>query len=142
MDKIDKEKIIDILQKTQNVFFAYIFGSRIKNKTRFGSDLDIALFFKNEPKLEDLGRLVLELEEIANSKVDLISLNNLYLKNPKLAYSVIGEGVLLFCLDDKLLSHFKKMTYLTYLDFKNIIDLFNRKLIERISNNKFAVVQK
>jgi hypothetical protein len=32
------------------------------------------------------------------------------------------------------------MTYLKYLDFKPIIDLFTGKLNERISNKKFAVI--
>jgi predicted nucleotidyltransferase len=140
MNRINKQKITKILKQTQYVQFAYFFGSRVKNKTRFGSDLDIALYFDKEPELLNIGELVIELEKTVDCNVDLVLLNNLYEKNPKLAYSVIAEGILLFSIDDKLLSLYKKMTYLKYLDFKPIIDLFTGKLNERISNKKFAVI--
>lgn len=139
---VNKKKIIDVLQQTQNVQFAYLFGSVVKGKTRLGSDLDIAVYFKSEPQLLEIGSLVSKLEKATDYKIDLISLNDLYDNNSKLAYSVISEGILLFRYDNKLLTYYKKMVFLKYLDFKPVIDLFNRKLNERIAKNKFAVVEK
>jgi len=138
----NKEKIIRILHSTNNILFAYVFGSQVKNKIRFESDLDIAVYFKKEPELLEIGEIVGELESETKKVIDFISLNNLYQKNPKLAYSVIAEGILLFCDDRNLLAQYKKKVFLYYLDFKPVIDLFTRKLDERILNKKFAVVKK
>jgi len=142
MPVMNKEKITVILQQAGNILFAYLFGSQVKNKTRFGSDLDIAIYFEREAQLLEIGTLVNELEKAVNCKIDLVSLNDLYQKNPKLAYSVIAEGDLLFCNDQKLLNHYKKSVYLKYLDFKPVIDLFTSKLNERISKKRFAVITK
>lgn len=142
MININKKKIAELLKSNQNIKFAYIFGSFAKGKNRFGSDLDIAVLFGQEPDLLSIGQLIVELEEVVDLNVDLVSLNNLSEKKPKLAYSIINDGILLFCTDQKLLSQYKKITYLKYLDFKPMIDLFTSKLNERVSNKKFAVVEK
>ena len=142
MNNINKKKIAELLRSTQNIKFAYIFGSFAKDESRLGSDLDIAVFFEKEPNLLSIGQLIVNLEEIVDVNVDLVSLNNLFEKNPKLAYSVIADGILLFCADYKLLSQYKTITYLKYLDFKPVIDLFASKLNDRISNKKFAVIEK
>ncbi len=112
-----------------------------KNQTRFGSDLDIAVYFKKEPGLADIGVLVPQLEEAAGCDVDLISLEGLYIKNPKLAFSVIAEGLLLYTKDEKLHGYYKKMVFLHYLDFKPVIDLFKEKLYKRLNDRKFAVAE-
>lgn len=142
MNELNKEKIAELLKSDQNIKFAYIFGSFAKEKNRFGSDLDIAVLFEQEPDLLSIGHLIAQLEEVIDFNVDLVSLNNLFNKNPKLAYTVIADGILLFCTDHKLLSQYKKITYLKYLDFKPMIDLFTSKLNERVSNKKFAVVER
>jgi uncharacterized protein len=139
---IKKKEIVQVLKRTNNILFAYVFGSKAKNKTRLGSDLDIAVFFKEEPELLEIGKIVCELESETKNNIDLISLNNLYRKNPKLAYSVVAEGILLFCNNKNLLAQYKKNVFLYYLDFKPVIDLFTRKLDERILKKKFAVVEK
>jgi hypothetical protein len=135
---INKGKIAAVLKQIENIQFAYLFGSQAKNKARFGSDLDIAIFFEHEPQLLEIGMLVNQMEEASNCNVDLISLNDLDEKNPKLAFAVVAEGLLLFCNNERLLTEFKKSVFIKYLDFKPIIDLFEKKLHERISNNKFA----
>jgi len=45
MNSINKEKIEGALQNCGNIQFAYLVGSLAKNKARFGSDLDIAVYF-------------------------------------------------------------------------------------------------
>ena len=142
MKMMIQKKISAVLRKNKNIRFAFVFGSRVKAEARFGSDLDIAVYFDRTPHLLAIGELVNELEEAAGCNVDLISLNDLFETNPKLAYSVLDEGVLLFSLDDELFVRYKERTFLSYLDFKGIIDLFDQKLEERINNNGFAVVQK
>ncbi|GIK61081.1 MAG: nucleotidyltransferase domain-containing protein [Ignavibacteriota bacterium] len=138
MIKVNKEKIAELLIRNKNISFAYLFGSYAKNKIRFGSDLDIGIYFNAEPTIFEIGILVNELEDITEHEIDLVSLKNLYEINPKLAYSVVADGILLFSIDEQLLVQYKKNVFLKYLDFKPVIDLFTRKLNERISNNKFA----
>ncbi len=140
MDRI--EKIKEILKCNNKIMFAYLFGSAAQNKVRFGSDLDIGVYFEQMPVLLEIGAIVNELEEALGFTIDLVLLNHLYEDNPKLAYSVLSKGNLLFCLDEKLLTRYKEKTYLRYLDIKPVIDLFDRKLEERIKNKKFAVVEK
>lgn len=139
---INQKNITKVLKQNQNILFAFLFGSRVKDKARFESDLDIALYFKREPDLDEIGTLVNELENVSKCKIDLVSLNNLYDKNPALAYSVISQGVLLFSMNEKTLTHYKKMTFLKYLDFKPVTDLFISKMHKRIDDKKFAVVEK
>lgn len=138
---IVKERISDILMRYENISFAYIFGSQVKNQTRFGSDLDIGVYFVKEPELLDIGVLVTELEDAAECKVDLISLKGLYRENPRLAYSVIADGLLLFTKDKMLSTQYKEMVFLYYLDFKPVIDLFAEKLYKRLADRKFAVAE-
>jgi uncharacterized protein len=136
------QKIAETLKQMPNIQFAYAFGSRVKGTPHFGSDLDIALYFDKEPDLLEIGMMVNELEEASGLQVDLVKLNGLHKKNPKLAHRVIDEGILLFSRDDKALVEFKKSAILWYLDFKPVIDLFERKLAERISNKKFGKVER
>ncbi len=141
-NRINKEKMTEVLQNSGNIQFAYLVGSIAKNKARFGSDLDIAVYFEHKPDLLDIGMLVNGLEKITEYNVDLILLNDLFKTNPKLAYSVIGEGILLLCRNEELLISYKANTYMEYFDFKPAADLFSRKLRERIINKRFAVVEK
>ena len=142
MVNLNIEKISKVLQRTQNIEFAYIFGSHVKNKTRFGSDLDIAVNFKKEPELLSIGMVVNDLEEITNYEVDLVMLNGLIEAHPKLAYSVISEGILLFNNNEESLTLYKKKAYLAFLDFEPVINLFDKILKERIYKNKFAEMPK
>ena len=141
MTGTNKKRITEILKRDDNIRFAYIFGSQVKSQTRLGSDLDIGVYFEREPDLNDLGILLPGLEDTSGCKVDLISLKGLYIENPKLAYSVVAGGVLLFTKDETLHTQFKKNVFLYYLDFKPVIDLFTEKLYQRLDENKFAVAE-
>lgn len=134
--------LVNTLKNQSNIVLAFMFGSRAKRKERFGSDLDIAVYFKKEPSLLDIGKLVNELEEASGYKVDLISLNDIHKKNPRLAFSVLAEGTLLFSNNENFLNEFRKKVYLEYFDFLPVINLFNVKLKDRVNNKKFAVVEK
>jgi len=110
MDLKIQNAVEDILKKNSDILFAYIFGSKIK-KGRFGSDLDIAVYFNDEPEILEIGALVLKLEEAVNCKVDLVSLNNLDKLNPKLAYSIISEGIIAYVKHKELFINLKNRLY-------------------------------
>lgn len=131
-----------ILKSDINVVFAFLFGSMAKNNMRYGSDIDIAIYFKNTPTLYEIGNLNLKLEEIVNYKLDLAELNNLDKTNPVLAYSVISDGILICNKDKKIFTEFKKSVLMRYLDFKPTNDLINTAFNKRLADNRFAVFDK
>jgi len=130
------------LQKNENVLFAFLFGSKAKNSSRFESDLDIAVYFEHEPEILEIGAMILEIEKMVNCKVDLVSLNNLDKLNPTLSYSILNEGILISLKDQSKYKQFKKSIMLQYFDFKPVSELFNKKFYERIAEKKFAVMEK
>lgn len=134
--------IEQILKDESNIMFAYIFGSSVKNTKRYGSDLDIAVYFKNVPGILDIGALTLKLEEASNYKVDLVSLNGLEKLDPILAYSIVNDGKITAVKNKLILNYFKKAVILNYLDFKPVNDFFNKNFSNRLMNNKFAVFEK
>lgn len=131
-----------ILSGNKNIAFAYVFGSLAKNNKRYGSDLDIAVYFYNEPVLNEIGMLNLNLEENINYKIDLVHLNSLDKNNPVLAYSIFNEGILLVNNNIALHNDFKKSVLLHYLDFQPVDELINRSFKSRLANNSFAVFEK
>ena len=142
MDIYVQNKIASILSKQSNIKFALIFGSALKTKVRYGSDLDIAVYFNDEPDLLTIGELALKLEKEVDRKIDLIKLNNLDKLNPCVAYSILSKGIVVYTGDSKTFIGFKRSVFLHYLDFKFIRDMFDAAFNKRLSTNKFAVFDK
>ena len=142
MNKRLLNQIKTALADEKNIVFAYLFGSMVKNKSRYGSDLDIAVYFRTLPDLNEIGKLNLMLEETLSYKIDLIQLNNLDKQNPVLAYSVISDGILLMNENTTLLNEYIKSVLLQYLDFKPTSEFINKSFSSRLLNNRFAVFEK
>lgn len=143
MDKeIIKKSLKSIFESDIDVIFALLFGSMANNNMRYGSDIDIAIYFKNVPTLYEIGNLNLRIEEVINYKTDLVELNNLDKVNPVLAYSVISEGIFILNKDDKIFNEFKKSVLMRYLDFQPTNNLINTAFNKRLVNNRFAVFEK
>jgi predicted nucleotidyltransferase len=143
MDKeLIKNSLNSIFESDINVVFALLFGSMAKNNMRYGSDIDIAIYFKAAPTLYEIGNLNRKIEEVVNYKADLIELNNLDKNNPVLAYAVIRDGILIFNEDESIFTEFKKSVLMRYLDFKPTNDIINEAFNKRLANNQFAVFDK
>lgn len=134
--------ITPVLENNENIIFAYLFGSVPKGNARYGSDLDIAIYFKTEPTLSEIGKLTLQLEESSDYKIDLVQLNQLDAINPVLAYTIMSEGKIAINKDPDLLIEFKTSAILKYLDFKTTNDSINKSFSYRLSNNNYAVFEK
>ncbi|MDX9923860.1 MAG: nucleotidyltransferase domain-containing protein [Ignavibacteriaceae bacterium] len=128
----------EILRKDENILFAYLFGSYVRDEVWFGSDLDIAIYFRSEPELLDIGGICNDLEEALNVKIDLAMLNHLPDKHPELGFNIINEGILLFTKEESTLRNYKHKVLLHYLDVKPLLDIVNRKFNERLNNGRFA----
>ena len=81
-----KTKIIEILKK-YGVKRASLFGSVVRGEERRGSDIDILVEFEEGRSLLDLSGLKIELEELLERKVDVLTYKSLHplLKNKILA---------------------------------------------------------
>ncbi|MCF6269710.1 MAG: nucleotidyltransferase domain-containing protein [Melioribacteraceae bacterium] len=80
--------------------FALIFGSFNSEAFSEMSDIDVAVNFKIEVDLIEVGEIVSSLEKTANRKIDIVILNDLLNKNPLLAYNIISNSKLLFKKND------------------------------------------
>ena len=72
-----KNKIIPILQRYE-VKKAAVFGSYVRGEQKQKSDIDILIEFKGKKSLLDLAGLKIELEEILQRKVDIMTYNSLH----------------------------------------------------------------
>ncbi len=122
------ENIAKALEKEPEVLFAYIFGSYAKGVQNEKSDIDIAVYLKNENILEKdplyPSRLTIKIEKVLAEKktVDVRVLNGstLRFKNQVLRY-----GKLLFSKDEKKRIAFEAFSLDRYYDFKPHLDMYD-----------------
>ena len=84
-----KEKILDKL-KEHDVKRASLFGSIVREEMTGESDIDILIEYRGTKSLLDLVRLKIELEEVLNFKVDLLTYKSLH---PLLKDQILAEQV-------------------------------------------------
>lgn len=130
--------LADYLNEYREIVFALLFGSQVSGKTRFNSDIDIAICFKNEPDILMMGQIIAQLESLTNNRIDLVVLNALPTKNPLLAYNITGSHDVLVCHDVKQYETFKFRSYCEYFDFEPVLKEQNAKLIEELQNGNFG----
>lgn len=126
-----KQNIARALEIRENVSFSFFIGSVTTNRMHLESDIDIAVYFDNEPELLEIGELVAELEAISDSKIDLIVMNKLPSEHPEFAMRILTDGAMMFCEENDKLANYKYNALRYYLDFKPYIDLFHNKFLER-----------
>lgn len=121
----------EVLQNNKDIIFAYLFGSYGKNKISPLSDVDIALYLKEN--LADYYPKKLTYLEIINKilltdEVDLVILNQapLYLQ-----FEIIKTGKLLFCHDHLKRIKFVSKVIMLYLDTEYLRRLSRLALFKR-----------
>jgi len=123
MVKIDKIK--EILYSLKEVKFAYLFGSYAKQTQNSESDVDIAVYIKNEFLTFDTKLKIHHTLEVSlNKEIDLISLNNI--KNFALLEAIFNEGILIkeSPEDERVMFElYKEHEMLDYKEFKRILDV-------------------
>lgn len=133
-----ENKVRDYLQQYENIVFAMIFGSFAAGNLGAKSDLDIAIYCKEEFDLIKLGRIIIDLKKYSPKKIDVIELNNLFNKSNLLAYQIVTNNRLLFSRDDDVLIEFKRKTLLSYFDTERLRQAVNSAFYKRISSKKFG----
>lgn len=118
---IEIDAIKSTLSKEQSISFAYLFGSKVKNKESYRSDWDIAVYIKDEfleknpvwQKFDIENRLSIVLETDA---VDVVILNSM--DNPLFGFEIITKGVIILNRDDELRVSFEGEALGRYQDWQ------------------------
>ncbi|MCK9371762.1 MAG: nucleotidyltransferase domain-containing protein [Sulfuricurvum sp.] len=135
------EAVQSVAGQYDEIRILLLFGSQVRGNTRFDSDIDLAIGFKNEPDLMMIGKIVAELESATDHRIDLVVLNGLPSKNPLLAYNITGMHEIVICHDTQLYEAFKTRSYLEYFDFEPILRTQNEKLIEELQHGNFGKIK-
>jgi predicted nucleotidyltransferase len=96
--------------------FSCLFGSTARGDAGPLSDIDVGVFFAREVPLTVLARLSEDLEEAAGCSVDLVELSGLWERKPTLSYRIACEMQVLTAEDRDALVHFRKRSFLEYID--------------------------
>lgn len=120
--------------KTTDVVSIYLFGSRAQGLETENSDFDYAVLTKSNHELHD--DLYLKLYDIfceisprtlKNDIIDIVFLKNIGLE---LKFHVIRYGKILYDSDAVKRLEFEIQTNLLYCDFKPILDMFDKNILE------------
>jgi len=122
------ENIIKVLSEESDILFAYLFGSYAKGIQDDKSDIDIAVFLKDESILERIplypSKLAIKIERALDEKktVDVRILNGSTLRFKS---QVLRYGKLLHSKDEKKRIEFETSSLLQYYDFKPHLEMYD-----------------
>jgi len=131
-------RINDFLSNVDEIEFALLFGSFALDRENDISDVDIAIYVNREIDLIKYGNIISDLESTLERKVDLVVINNLYEKDPKLAYEIVTNHRTIFCRNSELLTKFKRVTFSFYFDTIALRNESNERMMNRILTKQFG----
>ncbi|HHZ20766.1 MAG TPA: nucleotidyltransferase domain-containing protein [Firmicutes bacterium] len=107
-------KLKDFFSKDEKVLAVYVFGSTIEGYAHPGSDLDLAILFKDTISLYDELTYQSRLSELINfEQVDILNLN----KAPiRLQFTVVSTGQLIYEADQLAVSDYLENLFCQYHD--------------------------
>ncbi|MGQ9569595.1 MAG: type VII toxin-antitoxin system MntA family adenylyltransferase antitoxin [Thermodesulfovibrionales bacterium] len=131
-----KKFLEDIVIQKPVIVAVYLFGSFVREKSRRGSDVDLAFlfersFYKNDPYKTFMVAQIIgaELGEVIGKAVDISILNKASLV---FSYEVISTGVCVYEKDYKERILYEIAIKGQYYDFKPFITKLRRKKMEYI----------
>lgn len=122
------EYIIKVLEKESDILFVYLFGSYAKGTQDEKSDIDIAVYLKDESILERdplyPSRLAIKIENTLDKRkiVDVRILNGSTLR---FRSQVLRYGKLLHSKDEKKRIEFETSSLDQYYDFKPHLEMYD-----------------
>jgi predicted nucleotidyltransferase len=127
---------INDIDKKYKIKFAYLFGSRARGDNTDNSDIDIAIFFKDEyDSLQEIlirGNIIEDGKAYLGIPVDVISLKSAPLI---LKHQIIKDGIILKDDDDR--PSFESLTFREYFDFKYYSDIYDAAIINSIKAGEY-----
>lgn len=129
------ENFIVKISKLYPIKFAYLFGSQSRGTATEDSDIDIALYFKED--YDSLNSAIIRGTIIEYGKaffkknVDIVSLNEASLL---LKYEVIHDGVVI--LDEDSRGEFESLSLRMYFDFRYYSNIYDEALINSLKQGE------
>lgn len=125
-------------EQYEEIDFALLFGSCVSGKFSKVSDIDVAIHTKELLDLLSIGKIISDLEKISKRKIDIVELNELYKKNPLLAFNIISGSEVIVINNTERYVYFKKNTFLYYLDTAKMRADKRKSFLKRIEQKKFG----
>lgn len=126
--------------ENRDVEFIVLFGSFANATQNSMSDIDIGIYLKKELNLLELGLIISDLELLLKRRVDLLILNDLYKKSPKLAFNITQNHQLILCNNRELYVDFKSNALQFYFDQKGMLDMFDNAVNKRLNDGTYAKI--
>ena len=122
-----------VLEKDQDILFAYLYGSHIYGITHLESDVDVAIYLKDSDIkgfVEKEQKLTSGLvNELHTDKIDLRILN---ISPILLQYEILKNGIPILIRDEKERGDFETRVMNRYFELKPHLDEYQRMLTLRI----------
>lgn len=127
--------IRDYFVKQEDILFAYVFGSFLKDG-RY-RDIDLAVYSR-KPDLMKLGSMRTDLVALTIKEIDLIYWNDLPRKNPTFGYKVVTKRKLFSNDTPEVHDEYKVKIFLSYFDTVRLRDDMNSAFKNRLRSNNFG----
>ena len=138
MEKYEKESILlnilkEVLEKDEDILFAYLYGSRVYRSTHFESDVDIAVYL-NPSEVKEYIKKEKELTSTMITKLhtDRIDLRILNVSPFLLQYKIIKEGIPIVIKDEFERADFEIWVMNRFFELKPHLDEYKQMLSLRI----------
>ena len=121
--KKEKKAIVEILSKSPNILFGYLFGSKVKGYANERSDWDIAVYFNTSIKQNSRWpefELEAEISRTVGVMVQITVLNRPL--SPVFGFEIIKDGVLLLDRVPNLRIEFENRTLRHYHDWQYFLN--------------------
>jgi len=136
-EKIDKE-LIEILKKffsdRQEIMFAWLFGSYANGHNNCYSDIDIAVYIRDNILLDDVDwylGLKADIMELVNKEVDLVLLNN---AKPMIKHVANMQKIILLSRDELFEAEYSLRVIKEYNDVRYWARFSRQSLLGGIKN--------
>lgn len=138
MDKLETRKIItDFLKQREEVIFAYIFGSFVRNDRYH--DVDVAICLDRNFDRKDLSRfpygyeslLIGRLTGLVGKNIDLVVMNDAEIL---MQQRVVNKGVLLFSRDDRFRVQYENNVRRLFIDSEHLRNIRESYMDNRIED--------
>ena len=133
--KILISSINEYLKKLNTIEFAVLFGSFAEARQTDISDIDIGIFFAKEPLILELGKIASDLENIADRKIDIVILNDLYINDSSFAYEIISGAKVLLLKNESMFLEYKRRVFMEFIDTRELREKVNSDFLSRLNNN-------
>lgn len=130
----NKEKLIEFIEKRENIIAVYLFGSYADNTYNEKSDIDLAVLYSNEIDLSEHVSDMVDLERIfENVKVDYIDLNQVSLF---FRFSILKNGKAIYVADENKLYDYVYKTQHQYIEMSYSRQKYENYVLNHSSINE------